>query len=162
MFMAATRGKVKAKNPETSSTKLCELLGEQWRALTPDAKAVFEKQAADDKIRYQKEYEQWVVENPDEVALQTAAKEDKKRGKKRSKEDGAPKRALTAYIFFTNAVREDTKKEAPDAKVTRTHPPTRRSSHQHTPALRHRLCGRPAACVRACLPARPRELPPPC
>lgn len=74
-------------------------------------------QAADDKIRYQKQHAQWMVEHPEEVALANAAKEDKKRGKKRSKEDGAPKRALTAYIFFTNAVREETKKEAPDAKV---------------------------------------------
>ena len=130
MFMAATREKVKAKNPEASTTKLSQLLGEQWRALTPDAKAVFEKKAADDKVRYQKEHAQWVAEHPEEVALANAAKEDKKRGKKRSKEEGAPKRALTAYIFFTNAVREETKKEAPDAKVIQTHPPTCRSSDQ--------------------------------
>ena len=122
MFMAATREKVKAANPESTTTQLSQLLGQQWRALTPDEKAVFEKKAAEDKIRYQKEHERWVAEHPEEVALANAAKEDKKRGKKRSKEEGAPKRALTAYIFFTNAVREETKKEAPDAKVAQTCP----------------------------------------
>jgi hypothetical protein len=139
MFMAATREKVKAKNPEASTTQLSRVLGEQWRALTPEAKAVFEQKAADDKIRYQKEYERWVVEHPEEVALQNAAKEDKKRGKKRSKEEGAPKRALTAYIYFTNAVRAETKKDAPDAKVTQTHPPTRCATV--------RVAVRPPACL---------------
>lgn len=121
MFMATARDKMKAANPEASTTQLSQLLGEQWRGLTPEAKAVFEKQAADDKVRYQKEYEQWTVDHPDEVAMMNAAKEDKKRGKKRLKEQGAPKRALTAYIFYTNSVREETKKEAPDAKVTQAH-----------------------------------------
>jgi hypothetical protein len=117
MFMASTRAKVKEANPEATTTQLSQLLGSQWRGLTPEEKAVFEKQAADDKIRYKREHEKWTVEHPEEVAMAKAALDEKKRGTKRSKEEGAPKRALTAYIFFTNAVRAETKKEAPDAKV---------------------------------------------
>ena len=139
MFMATARDKMKAANPEASTTQLSQLLGEQWRGLTPDAKAVFEKQASDDKLRYQKEYEQWTVNHPDEVALANAAKEDKKRGKKRSKEEGAPKRALSAYIFYTNSVREETKKEAPDAKVIQ--------AHCTDPSLSKTIMIQPTACI---------------
>jgi hypothetical protein len=129
MFTAAVREKVKKENPGASTTELTKVLGAQWRALSDKEKVPFEKQAEADRIRYQKEFERWVAEHPEEVELVQAAKKEKKQGKKRSmKQEGGPKRACTAYIFFTNSVRETTQKEAPDAKVSQTRPLTRRSS----------------------------------
>ena len=42
-----------------------------------------------------------------------------KRGKKRAKKTaGGPKRATTAYFFYTNAIRPQVKEQHPDMKVT--------------------------------------------
>ena len=145
IFMAAVRDQVKAENPGASSTVLCSLLGQQWRSLTPDAKAIYERQAESDRIRYQREYEQWVFEHPEDVALANEANEAKAAktgGRKRSASSTAiqpaqkPKRALSGYVFFSNAVRDETKKEAPHAKVSQTQPSV---LGLHKPAL-HSLC----------------------
>ena len=153
IVMAAVRNQVKAENPGASSTVLCSLLGQQWRSLTPEAKAVYERQAESDRVRYQKDYEQWVFEHPEEVALANEANEAKSAktgGRKRSASSTTeikpqkPKRALSGYVYFSNAVRDETKKEAPHAKVSQTHPSTRRSSDLHEPALRPAFGCRPA------------------
>eukprot|EP01043_Picozoa_sp_COSAG02_P014629 COSAG02_NODE_606_length_19624_cov_33.479846_12_plen_212_part_00 len=121
-----------APRMQIATTEMTKLMGAQWRALTAKQKEPFEKQAAQDKVRYQQEFERWVAEHPEEVEMVAAAKKEKKQGKKRSmKQEGGPKRACTAYIFFTNSVREETQQEAPDAKVTQPHPLTRRSSDQN-------------------------------
>eukprot|EP01043_Picozoa_sp_COSAG02_P062449 COSAG02_NODE_8620_length_2503_cov_1.303661_1_plen_195_part_00 len=164
IFMAETRDTVKAENPGLSSTALCSQLGKNWRSLTPDVRAAYEKRAEDDRARFQEEYARWVIEHPEEVALANAAKQDqdKKGGNTRSKPvkrapqrapQRAPKRALTGYILFAQAVRAETKKEAPDAKVTQTRPPTRRSSDLHESALR--LFAWPPACMSARREAAP-------
>ena len=111
IFMGETRQTVKAENPDASSTDLCALLGQKWRSLPPDARANYEKRAEDDRARYQKEHERWVIEHPDEVALADAAK-------RKPDPQQPPKRFLSPYIFFAQAVRAETKKEAPDAKVS--------------------------------------------
>lgn len=120
MYMAATRTQVKAENPEASTTELSQMLGQRWRELTPEQKKVYELQAQNDKVRYEGEHAQWLIDSPDEVvAMENQKAQSKKEKKKRSKrEEGAPKRALTAYIFFTNAVREETKKLSPSASVS--------------------------------------------
>ena len=59
------------------------------------------------------------------------------------KQEGGPKRACTAYIYFTNSVREATQQEEPDAKVTQ-------------PACRHSaLRARHSRIPRAGLPGPP-------
>ena len=114
--MAATRVAVKEENPSASTTELSQLLGKRWRELTAEEKRVYELQALDDKVRYEREYAHWLVNSPDEVEAMEAQKNANK--KKRSKRDeGAPKRALSAYIFYTNGVREETKRESPEAAV---------------------------------------------
>ncbi|GAB4814016.1 hypothetical protein N2152v2_001062 [Parachlorella kessleri] len=47
-----------------------------------------------------------------------AAKGEKKEKKTKAKKDpNAPKRGLTAYILYSNAVRDEVKKENPEAKM---------------------------------------------
>ena len=96
-----------------------EKLAEQTEELARQKK-VYELQAQNDKVRYEGEHAQWLIDSPDEVvAMENQKAQSKKEKKKRSKrEEGAPKRALTAYIFFTNAVREETKKLSPSASVS--------------------------------------------
>ena len=42
----------------------------------------------------------------------------KKKRQSKKKEPNAPKRAMSAYIFFTFAIREQTKRENPDISVS--------------------------------------------
>ena len=49
--MAAAQ--VKAANPDLKTTELAKLLGEKWRMLSAEDKAVWEKKAADEKQEYE-------------------------------------------------------------------------------------------------------------
>lgn len=120
LYMADVREKAKAENPEASTTQLSIMLGQRWRELPAEEKKVYEQRAAKDKERYKKEDAIWRRDHPEEVAQVEAEKAGKRKDKKKrgQREEGAPKRALTAYIFFTNKHREETKKANPEASIT--------------------------------------------
>lgn len=56
-FSTETRPKIKAENPGISFGELGKKAGELFRNLTQEEKKVYEKKAATDKIRYEKEME---------------------------------------------------------------------------------------------------------
>ncbi len=54
-----TREQTVAENPNLKITEVAKLLGAQWGTLTDKQKVRFEKMAEQDKIRYQREMEDY-------------------------------------------------------------------------------------------------------
>jgi hypothetical protein len=117
LFVAAERDAVKEANPDAGVTDITKILGARWGQMDDAAKAPYEKQAAADKVRYAEELKTWQAAHPDEVAAMDA---QGKRGRatKKKQKNGGPKRATTAYFYFTADMRERVKEENPGLKVT--------------------------------------------
>ena len=60
-FTNEMRPKVCAEYPGIKFVDLGKVLGERWRALTPEEKKRYEDMAADDKIRFQMEMQQYTA-----------------------------------------------------------------------------------------------------
>ena len=57
IFLAQNRPLLKAEHPEYGFKELAHTLSEQFKALTPDQKKVYDDLAAEDKLRWKKEVE---------------------------------------------------------------------------------------------------------
>jgi len=53
-----------AEFPDLKFVEMGTVLGERWRALTPEEKKCFEDMAAQDKIRFAHEMEEYKKNNP--------------------------------------------------------------------------------------------------
>lgn len=58
-FTNEMRPQILQEYPGIKFVELGKVLGERWRALTPDQKKKFEKMAAEDKVRFQLEMQQY-------------------------------------------------------------------------------------------------------
>ena len=54
-FSAAKRAEVAAANPDFGITDIAKALGERWKTITDEEKNVYQQQADEDKIRYERE-----------------------------------------------------------------------------------------------------------
>ena len=54
-FSAAKRAEIAAANPDFGITDVAKALGEQWKTVTDEEKNVYQQQADEDKIRYERE-----------------------------------------------------------------------------------------------------------
>lgn len=104
-YFNSERGKVLKAHPDMSVTDVSKEVGKRWRALKESQKTKFKKIADEDKLRYQKEMENYTPPDP--------VDEPEKKGK-RKKDPNAPKRPLAAYTFFFSETRPEVKKENPD------------------------------------------------
>jgi hypothetical protein len=112
-FMNDLRPKLMLSNPDMKITELASAGGEQWRALTDEAKVPYEKLAEEDKVRYAKDMETYVV--PPEVLVKaSSASKGKKKKMKKMKDPLAPKRQTSSYFFFMMEMRTKTKEKFPD------------------------------------------------
>merc|ERR1711862_1091333 len=102
LYSNANRSRIKEENPGTAFGQIAKLLSEEYKQLTPEEKKKWEKEAAKDKLRYDREMEYYVP--PDGV---------KKR--KKDKDPNKPKRNMSAYFLFSNASRASIKERNPDA-----------------------------------------------
>ena len=119
LFIKTERTKIQAENPSASVTDITKMCGQRWREMDATGKQEYEKQAADDKLRYAKELKEWQEAHPDEVAAMEAQAGQAKRGKKRAKKTAAgPKRATTAYFFYCAEIRPQLTQQHPDMKMT--------------------------------------------
>ena len=82
-FSNAKRAEVKAANPEASFGDIGKLLGNEWKQLSNDAKTEYEKLAEADKVRYQKEMENYSPPLDDSSASKEDVGEKKKAEVKR-------------------------------------------------------------------------------
>jgi len=126
IYCTKHRAAMKEENPDAKPSEIMAKLGEQWKTLSDDEKVPYQGEASTDKERYATEMKTYVPSEESPVK-ETKSKKGKKNGKekksrvskKRSKKDpDAPKRPMSAYIIFTNAKREQTKKNNPNAKAS--------------------------------------------
>ena len=107
------RGEIKEAYPEMKATEITKELGKQWKALSDKKVAKYNALADEEKKEYKelmKEYER-----PSDEELEKV--QPKKRVSKAKKEDnGMPKRAYSAYIFFSNEMRGQVKQDNEDMK----------------------------------------------
>lgn len=126
-FCAAKRDSVKKKNPDAKVTEISKELGKMWRALNPKKKKKYEKKAATDKERYtreMKDYERPCDEELAKLKVNQRRGSRTKGGSKRKKRDpNAPKRFVSAYLYFCKDMRSKLKEEEPNMtpqEVSRT------------------------------------------
>ena len=115
-FCQDRRNDVKKELGEYATTaEITSQLGIYWNVLKENAETdeqfteIYEKyltQAAEDKIRYEKEMENY--EAPSQEDLINEKKEEKR---KKIKDDNKPKRAKSSYIYFCQEKRSELKKE---------------------------------------------------
>ncbi|KAL4230797.1 High mobility group box 1 [Mactra antiquata] len=107
-FVQCCREEHKKKHPGENVvfaefTKKC---ASKWKEMTPKEKKRFEEMAEKDKVRYEREMANYVP------PAGAPAK-----GKKRTKDPNAPKRALSAFFVFCNEERPKVRKEYPGYTV---------------------------------------------
>lgn len=95
-FCSEMRSKVLEDEPDLDNKKIMSRLGELWKALSDDEKVKWNDIAAEDKKRYEDEFEQFLKDHPEEV------------------KKPAIKKPLTAYVIFCNEKRSDVTKKNPD------------------------------------------------
>jgi len=141
-FCQEKRQEITQKHPEKTLTEISKILGEEWGKVKSKSNGTkkYDKLAADDKIRYEKEnevYKKMMKENETEnEALQMLY--DRKRQdlaiefldahmqaqnvtaekSKKMKDPDAPKRAMSNFMYFSQDKREAIKKKNPNKSTT--------------------------------------------
>jgi hypothetical protein len=77
-----------------------KIAGSEWKQLSSEERAKYEKMAAADKTRYQNEMKDYVPPKGESKA-------------KPKKDPNAPKKPLTSFMLFSNEFRSQIKKENP-------------------------------------------------
>jgi hypothetical protein len=101
-FCNEKRNEVKKANPDLKATEITKKMAEMWKEEAD--KEPYQNMAKKDKERYTEELGDY------------EPKEGFKNPKKSKEVKTAPKRALSAYIFFTQAKRDEVKKSNPSMK----------------------------------------------
>jgi len=118
LYSNANRSRIKEENPEAKFGDIAKLASAEFKELSETDRARWDQLAAEDKERYNREMETYEppsdLEDSDSDSDSDAPKKKKK--KKAKKDPNAPKRAMTAYILYSNATRADVKAQNPEAK----------------------------------------------
>ena len=107
-FSNDIRDTVKREMPELEFLQISSEIGKRWKAITDEDRRPYDELAAADKKRYIEEKEDYV---PDPSFEST-------KSSRKKKDPNAPKRALSAYFFFCNEIREGVRAENPNKKIT--------------------------------------------
>jgi len=107
IYSNAHRKRIKEENPDIKFGEVARALSTEFKALGSKEKKKYEKLAEKDKERYQTAMSNYVPPSDDS---------DDDRRKKPKKDPNKPKRNLSAFFMYSNAVREDVRKENPEAK----------------------------------------------
>eukprot|EP00555_Chaetoceros_dichaeta_P015687 CAMPEP_0198257590 /NCGR_PEP_ID=MMETSP1447-20131203/7220_1 /TAXON_ID=420782 /ORGANISM="Chaetoceros dichaeta, Strain CCMP1751" /LENGTH=334 /DNA_ID=CAMNT_0043944525 /DNA_START=176 /DNA_END=1180 /DNA_ORIENTATION=+ len=68
LFTFEVRPKIMIEFPNIKFVEMGSLMGERWRALTPEQKSVYENQAKDDKLRFNVEMAAYTAKKAEDVA----------------------------------------------------------------------------------------------
>ena len=107
-FCNENRTQVKTDNSALKATEITKKLAEMWKEVDAEDKERYQKMAEDDKKRYADDISAY---EPKE-----GFKNPKSPKKSKAAKSTAPKRALSAYIFFCQAKREEVKEANPELK----------------------------------------------
>jgi len=94
--------------PDAKTTDIMKRVAEEWNALAPEQKSMYNAKAEADKARYEEEVKHF------EGQLRLPAKG--KNGK--IKDPNAPKRGMSAFLLYSKDCRESVKNEHPDMKTS--------------------------------------------
>lgn len=82
IFFTTTRGKkLREEQPGLGIGDYAKLLGAEWKNLSDQEKIEFQDMAAEDKVRYEMEMEDWLAANPDAEVKSKRGKPTKKKAK---------------------------------------------------------------------------------
>ncbi|KAG1699136.1 hypothetical protein DVH05_014053 [Phytophthora capsici] len=107
-FSNDIRETVKKEMPELAFLEISSEIGRRWKQISEEERRPYDELAAADKRRYQEEKEDYVPDPSFETT----------KGSRKKKDPNAPKRALSAYFFFCNDVRQEVRDENPNKKIT--------------------------------------------
>lgn len=105
IYSNANRARVKEENPDVKFGKVAQILSVEFKQISAEERAKWDALALEDKERYQREMANYVP--PDDL--------EEYRGKKKKKDPNAPKRNMSAFFIYSNAVRPQVKEENPEA-----------------------------------------------
>lgn len=107
-FSNDIRETVKREMPELQFLEISSEIGRRWKQISDEDRKPYDELAAADKRRYQEEKEDYVPDPSFEAT----------KGTRKKKDPNAPKRALSAYFFFCNDIRQEVRDENPNKKIT--------------------------------------------
>ena len=104
-----------AHHPHTHTQ--AKIMSTEFKAIDGDERARWDQLAAEDKERYNREMEDYTPPSDDDDSDSDSDESDapKKKKKRKKKDPNAPKRAKSAFMFFSMAMRPQIKEENPDA-----------------------------------------------
>lgn len=88
IFTQEVRDKVSKDNPDVAMTELSKIMGKMWKALSDKEKKPYNDKSAKDKLRAQKELEEW---KKSKTSVEEVEDSDESKG---------PKPALNSWQFF--------------------------------------------------------------
>jgi len=113
LYCTEMREDVKKTHEGSKPAELMQIMGQMWNQLPAHKKQEFTDKAKEDKIRYNDEMKTYTPPD-DEDEDDDDGGGRRKRGRKRDPNE--PKRAPSAYLIYGQKVREEVKKEHPEAK----------------------------------------------
>jgi hypothetical protein len=117
LYQNAMRDQLKRENPGITFGQLAKYTSHMYKNLTPEEKATWELRAAQDKIRYDAQIARYIPPpGHDGRGVKIEDHRPQKRNKREPKDPFAPKRASSAYLFFTNEMRPQLVQEYPGIK----------------------------------------------
>jgi len=119
LYSIATRSKVKEENPDATFGDIARIISSNFKALTDEQRAKWDRKAEVDKERYTEEmsnYDAPVDDDNDDENDDDDAESPVKKSKKEAKKDPkAPKKAKSGYNYFMSENRAKLKEENPEA-----------------------------------------------
>lgn len=108
-FSNDIRQQVKEDRPDLAFLQIASEIGRRWQALAEEGRKKYQEMANKDKARYEDEKKDYI---PDPNLQLTGA------GGRKKKDPNAPKRSLSAYLFYCAEYREAVKNKNPEKKIT--------------------------------------------
>eukprot|EP00978_Attheya_sp_CCMP212_P018909 scaffold52289_cov51-Attheya_sp.AAC.4 len=105
-FMQAKRAEIKKNNPDATFGEIAKLVGAEFKKLTDEEKEEWEEKSKSDKERYKKEMKSYTPPK---------ASSSPKKAAKAKKDPNAPKKPMTSFMLYSNALRPKIKAKNPDA-----------------------------------------------
>jgi len=113
LWSLANRPRIREQFPELGFADIGKRLGEEWGQIDEKAKDHWQRQAGKDRERYEREQSAYLKSAAYSHWLDQASAISGKR--RRKKDPNPPKQPLTAYVIFSNEVRDQVISENPAA-----------------------------------------------
>ena len=119
LYSIATRAQVKDENPDASFGDLARLISSNFKALSDDERAKWDRKAATDKKRFTEEMSNYdappAEDEEDDDDVGSSVKKSRKPESEGKKDPKAPKKAKSGYNYFMSEKLAKLKEENPNA-----------------------------------------------